>query len=135
MEIPIFNSIFNEYKKPDYYKIKKINFERLNGINFFNPKLKYYPYLNILKKINKNDTYFEIILVTLNDELVKLFLKKKISFYKMQQVLIKLLKRKKLRKYYNKTPNNINDINCMVEITRNYLKKIINEKYQNLHIN
>lgn len=135
MEIPIFNSIFNEYKKPDYYKIKKINFERLNGINFFNPKLKYFPYLNILKKINKNDTYFEIILVTLNDELVKLFLKKKISFYKMQQVLIKLLKRKKLSKYYNKTPNNINDINCMVEITRNYLKKIINEKYQNLHIN
>ena len=79
--------------------------------------------------LNFKDSYFEVILVTINDELVKLFLNKKISFIMMQKTLLKLIINKDLKKYFNKEPKNISDIYLMVNKVKNYLKK--NEKIFN----
>ena len=76
----------------------------------------------MIKFFNKiKNTYFEVILVTINDELVNLFLNKKISFITMQKLLIKLIKKSVFKKYYNKQPKNISDINLM----NNKVKKIL----------
>ena len=127
MEVPIFNIIFNK-EKMNFYKKTEIDFENLNGINFLKPNIKKFPYINILKKNKFKNTYFEVILVTLNDELVKLFLKKKISFIKMQEILLKLIRIDEFNIYYKKYPKNINDIYIMA----NRVKKYLNENIKNL---
>ena len=128
MEIPIFNIIFNN-RKINFYKKTSINFQNLNGINFIEPDRIKFPYINILKKKRILDTYFEVILVTINDELVKLFLENQISFVKMQKLLLKLINSNIFKKYYKKYPKNINDIYIMSDKVKKYLyenKKIFN---------
>ncbi len=128
MEIPIFNIIFNN-RKINFYKKTSINFQNLNGINFMEPDRIKFPYINILKKKRILDTYFEVILVTINDELVKLFLENQISFVKMQKLLLKLINSNIFKKYYKKYPKNINDIYIMSDKVKKYLyenKKIFN---------
>ncbi len=128
MEIPIFNIIFNN-RKINFYKRTNINFQNLNGINFIEPDKIKFPYLNILKKKRISDTYFEVILVTINDELVKQFLQNQISFIRMQKLLLKLINNNIFKKYYKKYPNNINDIYIMSDKVKKYLyenKKIFN---------
>ena len=78
------------------------------------------------KRRKTNNSYFDTIIVTLNDELVKLFLNKKLSFFKMQRILLKSISSKDFTKYFNKYPKKINDIFIMADKVKNYLKK--NEK-------
>ena len=128
MEIPIFNIIFNN-RKINFYKKTNINFQNLNGINFVEPDKIKFPYINILRKKRTLDTYFEVILVTINDELVKLFLQNKISFVEMQKLLLKLINSNIFMKYYKEYPKNINDIYIMSDKVKKYLyenKKIFN---------
>ena len=120
MEIPIFNSIFYKTKET-YKKNKDINFKNLNGENFIKPSVSIFPFLQLLKKLKRNDSYYEIILVTVNDYFVKKFLSGNINFQKMQIKLLKKLKDPNLAKYYNKYPKKINDIYMMVNKVKKYL--------------
>ena len=113
MEIPIFNSIFDK-SSVIYNKNKDINFQNLNGKNFIKPSNSVFPLLKIIKQYKKNDSYFEIILVTVNDYYVKKFLKGEINFQKMQIKILNKLKEPYLSKYYKKFPKKINDIFKMV---------------------
>ena len=128
MEIPIFNVIFNN-RKINFYKKTNINFQNLNGINFVEPDKIKFPYINILRKKRILDTYFEVILVTINDELVKLFLQNKISFVEMQKLLLKLINSNIFTKYYKEYPKNINDIYIMSDKVKKYLYE--NNKFFN----
>ena len=123
MEIPIFNSIFYNTSET-YKKNKDINFKNLNGENFIKPSVSIFPFLQLIKKFKRNDSYYEIILVTVNDYFVKKFLSGNINFQKMQIKLLKKLKDPYLTKYYNKYPKKINDIYMIV----NKVKKYLNEK-------
>ena len=122
MEIPIFNIIFKN-EKINFYKKTELKFENLNGTNFIKPNNKKFPYIDILKKYKIKGTFFEVILVTINDELVKLFLNKKISFIKMQDLLLKTLNKRVFSKYYDKYPTRINDIYKMVNKVKIYLSE------------
>ena len=122
MEIPIFNIIFKN-EKINFYKKTELKFENLNGTNFIKPNNKKFPYIDILKKYKIKGTFFEVILVTINDELVKLFLNKKISFIKMQDLLLKTLNKRVFSKYYDKYPTRISDIYKMVNKVKIYLSE------------
>ena len=74
MKIPIFNTLYNN--KNYKIKSKKINFKLLNNLNLNVVNLKKYPLVKILNFVPKNDTLFETLLVSVNDELVDLFFKK-----------------------------------------------------------
>ena len=120
MEIPIFNAIF--YKTSETYKKNKdINFKNLNGLNFIKPSISVFPLLQLIKKLKMSDSYYEIILVTVNDYFVRKFLNGNINFKKMQIKLIKKLKDPYLLKYYNKHPKKINDIYMIVNKVKKYL--------------
>jgi len=67
-----------------------------------------------------------VILVTINDELVKQFLQNKISFFQMQKLLMKLINNNIFKKYYQKYPKNINDIYIMADKVKKYIRE--NEK-------
>tara|TARA_B100000925_G_scaffold232983_1_gene181540 strand:- start:1982 stop:3157 length:1176 start_codon:yes stop_codon:yes gene_type:complete len=125
MEIPIFNSIFDKTLE-NYKKNKAINFQNLNGKNFIKPSYSIFPLLNVIKEYKKNDSFYEIILVTVNDYFVREFLNGNINFQKMQIKLLKKLKDPYLSKFYNKYPKKINDIYMVVDKVKKYLHK--NEK-------
>ena len=116
MRIPIFNSIYNNNIKT--FNSKKININFLNNLNFSKADPKQYPLINILKKIPKNETLFETILVSVNDELVKLFLKEKINFDDISIFLIRILNSKIFSKYRLKKVNNFREIQKLNEFVR-----------------
>ena len=125
MEIPIFNSIFY-HTSETYKKNKDINFQNLNGKNFIKPSSTTFPILKLIKEYKRNDSYYEVILVIVNDYFVTKFLNGNINFHKMQIKLLKKLKDPYLSKYYNKYPKKINDIYMIVDKVKKYLYE--NEK-------
>tara|TARA_A100001011_G_scaffold166019_1_gene174678 strand:+ start:2184 stop:3356 length:1173 start_codon:yes stop_codon:yes gene_type:complete len=121
MEIPIANSLYsleNNYA----YKTSSFNYNKLNSLNLVRPKIKNFPLLKILNYKFKN-TYFEIILVSINDMLVKKYLANKIPYIFIHNKLLELLKKPYFAKYYSSSPKNIKDIKSMVEIVNQYLTK------------
>ena len=118
MEVPIINflNINNEHFT---YK-SNFKYLSLNGINFIKPDLKNFPLLKIINYEIKN-TYFEIILVTLNDSLVNLYLQNSISYFSVHKLLMKLLKKPYFTKFYDKGPKNINEIKNMVDKVKKYI--------------
>ena len=108
MKIPIFNSIYQgEIKK---IMTKKININLLNNMKLMKADNKRFPSINLLKKFNNNNTLFETVLISANDELVELYLNNKIKFFDINKILIKILNNKNYRKLNKKKPKKISDI-------------------------
>ena len=116
MKIPIFNSIFDENK--NQFNSKKININLLNDLNLCKVNIKKYPLIKILKLIPKKESLFETLLVSINDELVSLFLNNKISFDDISIKLNQLIKNKSLLKYRQKKVNNLSQIEKLNEFVR-----------------
>ncbi len=120
MKIPIYNSLlFNK-------KILKISenfeFEKMNNLNFQKIDNKKFPVFEILKKLTNNDSLYETVLVTANDVLVELFLKKKIKFYDIYKLLNQILDLKEYKKYKILKPKNLSQIN---ELSKNVRLKTL----------
>ena len=91
MEVPIANAIYanlNKYK----FKYNNFKYDKLNGLHFIEPDLKKFPLLKILNYKFSN-TYLEIIIVSLNDALVKKYLEHKISYITIHNSMLKLLQK------------------------------------------
>ena len=120
MTVPIAYAL-DAYRK----NIKKIyiqnDLKKLNNIKLINPDFVKFPLLNLIKTIPEKDSYFETILVTLNDELVKNYLNSNIKYFYIEKYLLKLIKSPFFKKYYKLKPKNIFDIKNMVNITKKYL--------------
>ena len=120
MEVPIMNSLYLN-DESFIYNDNKLNFEILNGINFINPDKKKFPLLNLIKIIPIKNGYFETILITINDELVMRYLRGEINYFSLNNNLLNMIKKPYFAKYYQSSPNNINDIKSMVNKVKNYL--------------
>ena len=116
MKIPIFNTLYNN--KNYKIKSKKINFKLLNDLNLNVVNLKKYPLVKILNFVPKTDTLFETLLVSVNDELVDLFLKNKISFDEISTKLKQIISHKDFLKYRQKKLNNLTQIEKLNEFVR-----------------
>ena len=108
MKIPIYNSLlFNK-------KILKISenfeFNKMNNLNFQKIESNKFPVFKILKKLSNTDSLYETVLVTANDVLVDLFLKKKIKFYDIYKILNQILNLKEYKRYKILKPKNLNQI-------------------------
>ena len=116
MSIPIANSLD---KNLNYKNKNKIDFKILNNLNFTDVDKKKFPVIRILEKYPNYCTLFDTALVSINDELVNLFLKKKISFEDISKNLsyiLNLKSIKKLKKIVPKNYNEISDINDFVRL-------------------
>ena len=122
MEIPITNAIYvNNY---NYYHKHNFNYNKLNGNNFIKPSKKNFPLLKLLN-YNFNNTYFEVILVSINDLLVKKYLENKISYFSVHKFMLYLIKEPFLSKFFDLKPKNIDDIKNMVSKTNQYVEKYL----------
>ena len=108
MKIPIFNSIY--IKNDRKIKTKKINLESLNNLNFKNVDLKKFPSVQIIKKVSNSNSLFETIIVSANDELVNLFLEKKITYLDISKYLNIITDLSIYSKYKRIKPVNYNQI-------------------------
>ncbi len=108
MRIPIFNTLYHNTAKT--IKSNSLDIKKFNNLNFRPIDKKKFPSIKVLNRISNKDTMFETVLVSANDELVNLFLNKKISFNQIIKNLMKIINLKEFRKFRNKKPRNIKEI-------------------------
>tara|TARA_B100001057_G_scaffold250441_1_gene250677 strand:+ start:899 stop:2065 length:1167 start_codon:yes stop_codon:yes gene_type:complete len=123
MEIPIFNTLYDNNSK--YIKTKNLNLENLNDLKLSKIDIKKFPLIKILKILPNKNSLFETVLVSANDELVKLFLNKEISYTDISKMMMRLVSLKELHKYKKIQPQSIKDIFKLNE----YVRLKINSKH------
>ena len=128
MDIPIFNSIYDK-NSFNFYKNNSINLIKINNLNLSKPNIKKFYTLNILNKMPPNDTLFETILISVNDELVNMFLNKKINYEKISFYLMKIIKFKIFKKYYNIQPKSVKQIYEIRNFARGVVQNYVKENY------
>ena len=116
MKIPIFNSIYHAKEKK--IVTKKIDIKLLNNLDFSKPNIKKFKSLKLLKKINNQNTMFETLLISVNDELVNQYINNNIKFLEINEKLIQILKHKKYSNLIKKKPKKISDIINLSEEVR-----------------
>ena len=123
MEIPIFNTLYSNNSKS--LKTSKLNIDNLNNLELSKVDKKKFPLIKLLSILPNKSSLFETILVSINDELVKLFLKKSISYIDIPKMMMKIIFLKEFQKYKKIQPRNINDILKLNE----YVRLKINSKH------
>jgi 1-deoxy-D-xylulose-5-phosphate reductoisomerase len=108
MTIPIFNSIY--LKDDKKIKSKKIDIKILNNLDLKKIDKIRFPVIKILDNMSIKDSLFETIIVSANDKLVDMFLKKEIKFLDISKFLLKILNIKDFKKYKQIPPKNIAQI-------------------------
>ena len=109
MEIPIFNCLYNENKNKRL-KSNKIDFNKINKLNFTEVDNSKFPLINILKKIPNRISLFDTVLVSANDNLVELFLQKKISYLDISKYIKKISELKQFTKLKLVRPKSVQQI-------------------------
>ena len=104
MKIPIYNSLL--FSKKILKISENFDFNKMNNLNFQKVDRLKFPVFNLLNKLSNLDSLYETVLVTANDVLVDLFLKKKIKFYDIYKILNRVLNLKEYKKY---TLNHLNN--------------------------
>ncbi len=123
MKIPIFNSLYNNQTK--VIKTDQLNIKKLNFLNFKKVDLNKFPSIKLIKKLNDEESLLETIIVLANDELVNLFLLKKVNFTDIIIVLQKLINMKEFKDISLKKPGNINSLIALNKLVRLKINKII----------
>ena len=122
MKIPIFNSLYSSKKT---INSKKLDFKTLNNLDFREANPKKFPLIKVLKMLPNNTSFFETILVSINDKFVDLFLKNKIKFTDISKKMNKVLNLYKLKKYKNIKPKNVKQILKMNTEIKNNIEFLI----------
>ncbi len=123
MKIPIFNTLYeDQQKKYDNFDLK---IKKLNNLKFKTVNKKQFPVVNILKMLQDKNTLFETVIVCVNDELVYLFLEKKIKYNEIYQLLFDIIKDKQFTKYRYTKVKKIEDI----LLVKNHVNSFIQNKY------
>ena len=126
MKIPIFNSINTNNHLS--IRTNNLDLKKLNLLNLKEVNNNFFPVINILKKLPNKISLFETVIVTINDHLVDLFLKKKITYIQLQNLLLKLIKKKIFQKYKKLKPKKIEDIIFVKNNVSSDIIKIINKQ-------
>ncbi len=128
MKIPILNTIYNNSK--NIFKFNKVDFNKLNNCNFNVVDIKKFPSVNILKKLPYKNSLFETVIVATNDELVKLFLDKKIKYNEIFEKMINIINKNEFLAFKKYLPRNVSDVISTSELVRSKIKLIYKNKYE-----
>ena len=128
MDIPITNTLYIDKRNHNNKYINEIDLKKLNKLSLSKVDKIKFPVVKILKKLPKKHSLFETALVSSNDYLVDLYLKKKLDYNNISFYLLKLINLKEIKSLKIKTPKNINEIfkineNVRIKINQMFLKK------------
>ena len=118
MKIPISNSIYMGDKNHNSLNSKKLNINILNSLNLQKVKVKKFPVIKIINKIPKKESLFDTVLVSINDELVNLFLENKIKFLDISLKIWRLINSPLFLKFKHQKPKNLAQIEKLNEFVR-----------------
>ena len=110
MEIPIFNTLQKQKQKNDLIKFYNLNLNKMNNLNLNYINTKKFPVTKLIKYLPSKNTLFETVIVSANDALVDLFLKKKIKYTDITSTLLKIIKLKEFKNMKNIYPRNVYQI-------------------------
>ena len=123
MTIPISNALGIK-KKSNIKKLK--NYSKIfSSLKFDEPNKDKFPLLTLLDILPEKTSFFETILISLNDLLVQKYLNGSINYISIKSNLLKHIKSPYFKKYYKLKPKNIYDIKKISMLTKNYLEKNI----------
>jgi 1-deoxy-D-xylulose-5-phosphate reductoisomerase len=123
MRIPIFNSLYDNQHND--IKTDQINIKKLNFLNFKKVDTNKFPSINIIKRLKNRESVVETIIVLANDELVNLFLLKKLNFTDITSLLQKLINMKVFKNLNQNKPGNIKSIIYLNKFIREQINKMI----------
>ena len=123
MRIPVFNSLY--YGQNKTINTDLLNIRKLNFLNFKKVDVNKFPSIKIIKKLENKQSLLETIIVLANDELVNLFLLKKINFTDINSLLQKLINMNVIKNFSKKKPGNINTIISLNKLVKTNIKKMI----------
>ena len=123
MKIPIFNSLYDNKQKS--IKSDQLNIKKLNSLNLKQVDTNKFPSIKIIKRLQNKESLLETIIVLANDELVNLFLLKKLYFTDINILLHKLINMKEIITLSQNKPGNIKSIISLNEIVRKRIYQII----------
>ena len=123
MKIPIFNSLYDDKQKS--IQTDQINLNKLNFLDFKTVDTNKFPSIKILKRLHNKESLLETIIVLANDELVNLFLLKKVSFTDINNCLEKLINMQQIIKLSKNKPGNINSTFILKKLISKKINKII----------
>ena len=129
MKIPIFNTIYSNTDKT--IKSDKLNINLLNNLNLRQVDKKRYPIIKLLNLLPNEHTLFDTVIVSTNDILVELFLKKRIKFIDIEKKLLHLIKSKVFLKYKKIYPSNTKDI---INLNKYVRLKVLENMYKSAHV-
>ena len=115
MSVPILNSLD---KNLNHSYNTQINFKTLNNLKFTEVNIKKFPVIKILQKYPNHCSLFDTALVSINDELVNLFLNKKISFEAISRNLLYMLNLKSIKRLKKIVPRNYKEISEINDFVR-----------------
>ncbi len=125
MKIPIFNTLYFNTNKT--IKSSELNLNNLNNLNLVQIDPIRYPMIKLLNLLQDKHTLYDTVVVSANDVLVELFLKKKIKFTEINLKLFKIIKEKEFLKYKNIYPQRLNDI---VNLNKYVRLKVLEKVYK-----
>ena len=120
MTIPIFNSIYPQNDKK--INTKLLDIKTLNNLNLETIDKDRFPVVEIIKKLPDNDSLFETVIVSANDNLVNRFLKKEIKFTDISRILLKVTNLNEFKKFKKIKPKNTEEVSKLA----NYVSVKIN---------
>jgi len=115
MSIPIANSL---RLNSNPIQNNQPNFKTLNNLDFTDVDIKKFPTIKILNNYPNYCSLYDVALVSINDELVNLFLNKKISFDDIFKNLLNILNLRSIKKLKKIIPKNYSEISKINESVR-----------------
>ena len=123
MLIPIHNTIYKEGNIK--IKSKELNLFKLNNLDLKTVDKKKFPVIKILNILPEKSSLFETVLVSANDKLVELFLKKSIRYLDIQKMLFKIIKLEEFQHLKKKKPKSVSEIIKLNHYVRSKVLKLI----------
>ena len=124
MKIPIFNTLHDSHHKK--IQTEQLNLKKLNFLNLKKVDTDKFPSIKLIKRLQNKETLLETFIVIANDELVNLFLLKKIKFIDINSNLLKLINMKEIKILSQKKPGDIKSIIFLKEVVKKKINKLIN---------
>ena len=128
MDIPIYNTLFDDNKSHILNKSYSLDLNKLNNLSLNNVQLKKFPVVKILNLLPSKNSLFETALVAANDELVNLYLKNKIRYNDISSLLIKEISKKYIMIMKKKSPTTVSSILNVTNLVRSKINQQIHIK-------
>jgi 1-deoxy-D-xylulose-5-phosphate reductoisomerase len=124
MKIPIFNSLYDD--EANTIKTDQLNIKKLNFLNFKKVDTNKFPSTKLIKKLKNKESLLETIIVLANDELVNLFLLKKLNFTDINIFTQKLINMRDIKNLSQKKPGNVASIISTKELIKKKINQLVN---------